>query len=144
MQISAKQLKEISESLQCGMKIFINRETYEVKEVLDWDNAFSEDSFWDEELEKIEEEWKDYFVIEKMESFDAFKIMESFIEEVVDQRLKEDLIKILNRKSPFANFKAEVETSSHRQKWFDFRDAQYIEYVKKQLEFEEINFEKEK
>jgi hypothetical protein len=52
-----------------------------------------------------------------MESWEAFQIMEDFIEE-----LTEDLITILNRKSPFANFKAEIESSSSQQKWFDFRD----------------------
>lgn len=141
MQISTKQLSDISEALQCGMRIFVNKETYEIREVLDWEDSFSDDSFWVEEMKIIEREWKDYAVITKMESYDAFKVMKEFADEVEDQQLQRVLINTLNRRSPFANFKAEVESSTHRQRWFDFRDARNIEYVKRQLEFEEIKFD---
>ncbi len=53
--------------------------------------------------------------------------MEDFIEEIKDAKLKEYLMKILNGKSPIANFKAEIESSSYRQSWFDFRDKKYEE-----------------
>lgn len=55
-----------------------------------------------------------------------------------DERLKEDLIKISNRKSPFANFKAEIESSAYREEWFSFRTKKYEEYVKEQLELEDF------
>jgi len=138
MRITAKQIHDISQDIQAGMKVFINRENLETKSILDLDDSFGDTELWEEELEKIEKEWTDYLIITKMESREAFQIMEDFIEEIHDERLKKDLIIILNRKSPFANFKAEIEASSYRQKWFDFRDKKYEDYVKEQLKLEKI------
>ena len=142
MKITAKQIHEISQELQTGLKVYINLETLELKSILDFEDSFGDTEFWEEELERIETEWTNYTTISKMESWEAFKIMEDFVEEVKDQKLKEYLIKILNRRSPFANFKAEVESSSYRQTWFDFRDKQYENYVREQLENEKIQYEK--
>ena len=141
MKITSKLIHQIAEELESGMKIYLNRETLEIKSILDWDDSFSDNDFWKEEVEKIENEWSDYIVLTKMESHEAFKIMENFVDEVNDQRLQEDLIKILNRKSPFANFKDEVETSSYRQQWFDFRIRKYEDYVKELLEMEDFEIE---
>ena len=140
MKLNAKQINEIAQELEAGMKVFLNRETLEYKSVLDWDDIVDPE-FWEEEIEKIENEWTDYIVINKMESRDAFRVMEDFVDEIDDQRLKEDLIKILSRKSPFANFKAEIESSEYREKWFTFRIKCYEDYVKEQLKDENIEFE---
>ena len=141
MKISLQQIHEISQDLQTGLKTFINRETYEIKSILDNNEIYSDSEIWEEELEKIENEWTEYSIITKMESWEEFQIMEDFIEEIKDDKLKEDIIKILNRKSPFANFKAEIESSAYRQKWFDFRDLKYEEYVKENLKEEQIKIE---
>ena len=141
MKITLKQIHSISQDLQTGLEIFINKETYEIKSLLNPNDLYSDTEFWDEELEKIENEWSDYIIISKMESREAFQIMEDFVDEISDPRLNEDLIKILNRKSPFANFKQEIETSTYRQKWFDFKDRKYEDYVKNCLEVEEIESE---
>jgi len=140
MKLTAKQINEIAQELEAGMKVFLNRETLEYKSVLDWDDMVDPE-IWEEEIEKIENEWTDYIVINKMESRDAFRVMEDFVDEIDDQRLKEDLIKILSRKSPFANFKAEIESSEYRKKWFAFRIKCYEDYVKEQLKDENIEFE---
>jgi len=140
MKLGSKEIKAIAQELEAGMKVYLNKETLEFKSVLDWDNM-NDPEFWDEELDKIENEWTDYIVLTKMESYEAFQVMEAFIDEVDDPGLKNDLIKILSRKSPFANFKAEVESSSHRQKWFDFRTLKYEEYIREQLDLENIEHE---
>lgn len=142
MEITAKQIHDIAQDLQTGLKVYINLDSLELKSILDFEDSFGNTDIWEEELEQIENEWTNYTTISKMESWEAYKIIEDFVEKVQDQRLKEYLIKILNRKSPFANFKAEVESSSHRQKWFDFRDNQYENYVREQLEYEKIDFER--
>ena len=141
MKLTSKQIIEIAQDLEAGMKIFINRENLEIRTILDWDDMYGDNGIWQEELEKIQYEWAEYVVIAKMESSEAFEIMEAFVDEVQDKRLQEDLVKILNRRSPFANFKAEVESSLYRQEWFDFRLNKYIDYVKDQLESERIEFE---
>jgi len=141
MKLSKQQIASIAEELDIGMTVYINRATLEIKTVLAWDDLI-ESEFWDDEIEKIEEEWTDYIILEKMESRTAFLVMEEFCDEVQDERLREDLIKILSRRSPFANFKIEVESSDYRQKWFDFKAKKYEEYVMSELEFEDIEFEK--
>jgi hypothetical protein len=141
MKLTSKQINEIAQDLECGMKVFINRDNLEFRTILDWGD-FYDPGPWTEELEKIESEWTDYVVIEKLESREAFRIMEDFIDEIDDTSFRQDLIKILNRKSPFANFKAEIESSDFRQQWFTFRTKKFEEYVKDQLEMENIEFEK--
>ena len=79
--------------------------------------------------------------LEKPESRDAFRIMADFVDEVDDERLREDLVKILNRQSPFANYKAEIDESDYRQRWFDFRTKKHEEYVKEQLDRNGIEYE---
>ncbi|MBL7113053.1 MAG: hypothetical protein ISS19_14035 [Bacteroidales bacterium] len=93
-------------------------------------------------MDKIYNEWSDFAVVTKMESREAFKVMEDFTGEINDKHFREDLENILSRKSPFANFKAEIESSPYRQNWFDFCLNAYNEYVKVQLESEGFEFEK--
>ena len=140
MKLSLEVINKIAQELEAGMKVYLNRRTLEFEPVLDWDDM-TETDFWEKEARKIEKKWKDYIVITKMESHESFRVMENFVDEVDDIRLKEDLIKILNRKSPFSNFKMEVESSNHRQKWFDFRTKRYEDYVTDQLDLENIEHE---
>jgi hypothetical protein len=140
MKLTSKQINEIAQDLETGMKVYLNKETLEFEAVLDWDDITDPEP-WDEIIEKIENEWTDVIVFEKLNSKDGFQIMEDFLDEIEDQRLKEDLIKILNRKSPFANFKNEIESSDYRQMWFDFRTMKYEEYVKRQLDDENVEYE---
>jgi len=140
MKLRAEMINKIAQELDAGMKVYLNTKSFEYEPVLDWDNM-QETDFWDKEARKIEKKWKDYIVITKMESFEFFRVMENFIDEVDDAGLKEDLIKILNRKSPFANFKKEVESSSYRQKWFDFKTKSYEQYIRQQLDVEDIENE---
>ena len=140
MKLTSKQINEIAQDLETGMKVYLNKETLEFEAVLDWDDMTDPEP-WDEIIEKIENEWQDVMVFEKFKSRDGFQIMEDFVDEIDDQRLREDLIKILNRKSPFANFKDEIESSAYRQMWFDFRTMKHEEYVKRQLDDENIEYE---
>jgi hypothetical protein len=140
MKLTSKQINEIAQDLETGMKVYLNKETLEFEAVLDWDDMTDPEP-WDEIIERIENEWTDVVVFEKLKSRDGFQIMEDFVDEIDDQRLREDLIKILNRKSPFANFKDEIESSDYRQMWFDFRTKKHEEYVKRQLDDEKIEYE---
>ncbi|MDP4274801.1 MAG: UPF0158 family protein [Bacteroidota bacterium] len=137
MKLTDKQINKMAQDLEAGMKIFINKETLEYRTILDLDDLMDPE-FLEEEMEKIENEWSNYAVIEKMNSSEAFKIMEDFVDEVKELKLKENLIKILNRKSPFANFKAEIESSNYREEWFAFRTKRQEDYVKEQLDMNEI------
>jgi hypothetical protein len=135
MKITTKQINEIAQELEAGMRVFVNRDTLEFKTVLDWDEMLEPEP-WEETTETIENEWPDAIILEKMESRKAFRVMEDFIDEIDDPKFQEELIKILSRRSPFANFKAEVETSEHRQLWFNFRTKKYEDYVRDRLSSE--------
>jgi len=139
MKLSSNQINVIAKELEAGMRVYINNETLEIKPILDWEDSYSDTDIWDEDLKYIEENWSSYRVIEKMESWEAFRIMEEFAEAVGDEKLSNELLKILGRKSPFANFKAEVESSPYRQNWFDFRLKRYEDYVREQLEVEDFD-----
>ena len=141
MKLTARQINEIAQELEGGMKVFINRENLEVKSILDWEESYGDNEFWEEEMEAIEREWSDYVTLTKMESWEAFQIMEDFVDEIDDEGMKESLMKILGRKSPFANFKAEVESSAYRQNWFDFRQKKYEDYVSEELRMSDLEIE---
>ncbi len=128
MKITTKQIVDIAEDLQCGFNSYINKETYEVKSILDIEGLDGDTEIWEEELEKTEKEWKNFFVISKLKSWDSFKIMEDFVQEV-DEESQEILIRILNNRRPFAHFKASVEDSKYREDWFDFKNLKIQEYV---------------
>jgi hypothetical protein len=130
----------MAQYLEAGMNIFINRDTLEYTTILDWDVIIDPEP-WEEEMEKIENEWSNYVIIKGMESHEAFKIMVEFVDKVEEPRLKEDLIKILNRKSPFANFKAEIECSDYRENWFDYRTKRYEKHLKENLDLMGIEYE---
>lgn len=140
MKLNAIDINKIAQEIEAGMKVFINKKTLEFRSVLDWDDM-NEPGFWIKEERKIKKEWSDFIVINKMEVHESFQIMVDFTDEIEDQRLKEDIIKILKRKSPFANFKMEIESSNHRQKWFDFRRKKHEDYIRNELDFEDIEHE---
>jgi hypothetical protein len=123
------------------MKVFINKDTLEIKSILDWDDI-GDSEFWGEEMEEIDRTWTKFAVIEKMESWEAFQLMEDFTELVEDKDFHEELIKILSRKSPFANFKTEIESSPYRQNWFDYKQSRYEGYVINKLKEEGFEIEK--
>ena len=140
MKITSEKINEIAQELEAGMKVYLNRETLEIKPILDWEDI-SDNEIWEEEVEGILKEWSSYLVITKMESREAFRVMEEFADNVEDEVFREGLIKILSRKSPFANFKAEVESSPYRQNWFDFRLKKYEDYVREQIEIEDFSLD---
>jgi hypothetical protein len=95
---------------------------------------YGDTDIWEEELEKIETEWTDYIVIEKLDSRESFRIMEDFAEKIDNNELRQ----VLQLRSPFANFKAIVESSKYRNEWFEFKQLRHEEYVMKMLEIENI------
>ncbi|HPB03038.1 MAG: UPF0158 family protein [Bacteroidales bacterium] len=139
MKVTSAQINEIAQMLEGGMFVYINRETFEMEFIPDLDD-FGDSELWEELHNKVTEEWNS-LVIEPMETWESFKIMENFIYELPDKKFQQNLIEILNRKRPFAHFKAAIDNSDYRQQWFDFKEKMYEEYVKQQLEAEHIEFE---
>lgn len=123
---------------------YINPDTLEVEwipaSMLEDPLAFDfDDDDPENDMELKSTKWERRITIEPMESHEAFKIMERFIDNVDDDKIQRQLINALNRRSPFANFKYIVEDSKYRQQWFDYRQQETEEYV-----YEILNMELEK
>jgi hypothetical protein len=134
--LTKNQIKEIAEQLDCGMRCYINKETGEIKAVINFESWQTDDREpWEDVLNDLDENWDKYVEIERMESHESFEIMADFGENVDSRELRDSLINALNRKHPFQNFKWVVDNSGpYRQKWFDFKNQRLIEWVKDQLE----------
>jgi len=136
IKLTKDQIKEIAEELDCGMRCYINKETGEIKTVLNFESWQADDrESWEDVLNDLDENWDKYFEIERMESHESFEVMAGFAESVDSRELRDALIGALNKKHPFQNFKWVVDNSGpYRQKWFDFKNQRLIEWVNDQLE----------
>lgn len=139
---TAQQISEISQEILAGLKCYINKTTDEIKVTFDSDSPYfdldaleKEDK---EEIEELEANWRNYVEIKPMPSRVSYQVMEDFVNEVKDRKLKERLIIVLNRKKPFQNFKFEIDNSNYRERWFEFRNEAYYEWVEDQIKDYEI------
>jgi len=134
MKLSQKQIYDITQTLDMGMRCYVHKETGEIKELptqemLDYGDA----ELWEEDIKKVEEEIDKYAKIEPMRSGDSYPIMEDFADQVRDTRLQKRLIEALNRRRPFANFKNVIDNSDVRDDWFKFKQQQYEAWVRHEL-----------
>ena len=129
-----KVVAEIADSLLAGSICFFNPDTLELED-MPGELAYSPEEYELITGETFEsaglkhESWQYCIRIKPMESHDSFKVMEHFMDEIKEISFQERLVNALNRKKPFANFKHLVEGSKYRQRWFNFRQAQYERYV---------------
>lgn len=128
MKPTKKQIEEIADNLDSGMKCFYNLKTGELKTLLDFDNWVGADKEpWEEEFEEIDENRVDYFEFENFDTHGSFRIMADFAESIDDTKLRDRLINALNRPKPFRNFKRNIDNSgAFRQQWFDIKKLRYI------------------
>jgi len=129
-----KVVHEIADSLLAGLICFFNPDTLEVEYIpKEWmDDPEEYEAMTGERLESEErkyESWEKCIEIAPMNSNESFKVMESFIDELGNQIIQNQLISALNNRKPFANFKSIVESSAYRQQWFDFREQKWEQYV---------------
>src|SRR5690606_21705920 len=128
-----EQINELADYLDCGLKCFVHRGNRTIVTTPDSDDPES-DSKLSDDYKEIEKNFASYVEIEKMNSNESFRLMTNFIETVKDERLRDKLGLALNKPRPFRNFKFEVDNSGpYRQKWFDFKKQQLIEWVRGQL-----------
>ena len=93
-----------------------------------------------EEYECYPEEGHRLLYIEPMESWESFKLMEDFIETVLDKADQDKLWSALRQRRPFSAFKRMLYYTGQREKWFAFHDDQMRQIVEKWLEHEEITY----
>lgn len=132
--LSKEAIQRVVDELQCGLRVFYHKETFDLVFVPDMDLYPEMEEFWQEDLDKLEKYADDYMEIDPMPSSIGFSTMEDFAEQVHDKFLQQKLLDALNRKGPFSNFKFVIDNSGHfRQLWFDFKAIRYMEWVERQL-----------
>ncbi len=134
---SQEQIKEIAEQLDCGFRCFLNKNNNELMFVPDFDKFTSMDTeFFEEDLEKLDNNFQDYLEIEALTSRDSFQIMAKFVDNIDDtNNIKNKLINALNKKKPFREFNFVIDNSGeYRQQWFDFKNGKLKEWVQDKLD----------
>ncbi len=136
MKLTQKQIEEIADNLDCGMRCFYNLKSGEIKTILNFDSWLGADEeLWKQESKDIDKNWSDYFEFVGFESNEFFQIMADFAETLNDIELKNALINALNGRKPFQNFKYRIDNSgAFRQHWFDYKKLRYIQWVKEQID----------
>jgi hypothetical protein len=135
MNITTDNIKEITERLDCGFCVFNHKTTEELLFVPDENNLTDIDlEPWEEELELLDNNFTDYYKIEKWSSNDAFDIMSEFAEQITNEKLQSCLFKALRKNKPFRKFKFVIDNSDNfRQKWFDFKAKKQHDFVERQI-----------
>jgi len=133
---SEDQIKDIAGNLEAGMVCHINTKTMNIIYLLDEIDMMDVDmECWQDDVDEVQENYEDYFTIEKLNSTEAYKIMEEFAESITDNTLYDKLTNALNRRKPFQNFKWIIDNSGkYRQQWFDFKTKYYISWVKDRID----------
>jgi len=110
--LTQDQIKQIAEELDCGMRCYVNKEKGEIVSVMDFESWQTDNRGpWEDVLNELEENWDKYLEIERMESYESFKITAGFAESVDNRELRDSLINAFNRKHPFQNFKWIIDNS---------------------------------
>ncbi|MCF8716473.1 hypothetical protein JM658_16750 [Joostella atrarenae] len=129
-------IKEIAQELDCGFDCYYNLKNDEIIAIPSFSQFSDENDFkeaFKESLDQIEKHKSDFIKIKTLESYESFKIMELFVEQLPDENLKSDLEIILANKKPFQNFKHKVDNSNFRQNWFDFKQTELEKIVETKL-----------
>ncbi|QCE40020.1 UPF0158 family protein [Psychroserpens sp. NJDZ02] len=132
-------VKEIAQELDCGFNCYFNSNTDEIITIPNFSHFFDDEEFKEtfrESIEKIEKQQSDFMKFEPLESFESFKIMERFIEQLADDDFKMELENVLTNKKPFQNFKHKIDQSEFRQSWFEFKQSALEKIVENQLNLE--------
>jgi hypothetical protein len=130
-------VKNIAQELDCGFDCYYNSKPDEIIAIPNFSQFSDEEDFKEafrDSLEKIERHQSDFIKFEALESFESFKIMERFVEQVADKKLKAELENVLTNKKPFQNFKHKIDHSEFRQSWFEFKQSELEKIVEYQLD----------
>jgi uncharacterized radical SAM superfamily Fe-S cluster-containing enzyme len=131
MQVNETILKEIVDELLCGSKVYLHRDTGEIIAIPEIEDFMGLEDPWKEDRKKIKAARGKYLVFEQMKSWESFKIMEEFIDQLDNRRMADRLAIAIQKKRPFAHFNAEISDSGpYREQWFIFREQRYIEWVR--------------
>ena len=121
-------IKEIADQLDCGFRVFIHKASGQLLFVPDENNLTEIDlDPWNEELEQLENNFTDYYEIDRWTSSEAFEIMSEFADQVSDNKLQSRLLDALRKKKPFREFKFVIDNSGDfRQQGWPLRNCVFL------------------
>ena len=109
---------------------FLNLKTGDIEIVNNSDGFFDTDEIETEDTINKDE----YISICSLDSSEGYLIMVEFIEQLKDKKVKDRFSNIINRESPFRNFKAALLDYPHiREQWFDYRNNELIKIAQEWL-----------
>jgi hypothetical protein len=134
-----KAVKEIAGSIDAGLVCFLRTDTLEIDEIPY--ELFSSPTMYKmntgftlKDFKPKYTRWKKYITIEPLVANESFKIMEEFVHQLDNSKIRTQLVNALQNRKPFANFKYIIDNSDIRQEWFDFKDKKLQEYVSSIIE----------
>ncbi len=137
VEIKSDAIIEIADLLDSGMKCFYHIPTGEVESHPDdsQDYVDLDEEIWQEVIDKVESDYKNYIKFEKMDSRESFQIMENYVETIDDKNIQQRLEDAIRFRKPFQNFNQMLENFPDlREKWFKYKDDYYRKYVVEQLD----------
>lgn len=114
MNPTEEDINEIVSNLELGVLCFYHRPTGTIEWHADPLEDFFDPEPWQETIDKIKADKKNYIRFEKMDSYDGFKTMEAFAQSLVDIEFRNRLNDQLSRNKPFSRFKRMVDESDYR------------------------------
>lgn len=138
MELSSQEIiREITDHLIMDYRAFVHKETGKILSVPnELDNLYYDEELFTEEHEELENNFSDYYEIEKWESREAYNWMVEFAESLeAGSPIQQKLFRALEQQKPFARFKYTLEENlDYLQAWYDFRDEKQRVYVEKEFE----------
>ena len=81
-------------------------------------------------IDKINENYNDYLKFNLMASSEAFQVMESFVGQLPENKIKEKLEQAINQRKPFRQFRNLLDDYPDVLKsWYAFKTQSYMAYV---------------
>lgn len=139
IKLSKEQINSIAQELDMGMDCYVHKITGEFKSIPSNLDEFDDNfELWKEEFKEVEENRGQYIWIEKMDSFDSFKVMRRFLGKVANPNLRQKLMIAISQNKPFRRFRDILDYNGDvLQDWYDFKQEELERYVKGFLEVNE-------
>jgi hypothetical protein len=134
-QISDAEINEAATAIRRGMEVYIHREHGRMLVADDPErNVRADPEIFEAIMQDVSTDPDAYIHIERMPAADAIKVMKDFTDRVRNQELWQALSYALKRPRPFYTFKGELNKfPKNYEKWREFRQVRYREYVSKAL-----------
>lgn len=133
-----KVVKEISQFLQMGaLKItcYLNLDTLEIE---DRPEGYEDDEWFANTGEEPPApkylKWENYLSFEPLDSRESYRIMEDFTRQIRDNKTRDILLDMLDRRKPFSHFNGFIHNSSYLDEWYAFKNKAYEKYVKELIQ----------